>query len=460
MIKTINPLTEQVLETYNWLRADEVEARLTTAHEAYQIWSEFSFEQRGLFLRAWAHEMRSHREALADLACLEMGKLRREALGEVEKCAQSLDYHADHAEAFFEPRNVSVPDLDVKVAIRPLGLIFGIMPWNFPYWQVVRFVSTTLMAGNTVLIKHAPNTLGCSELLMDLAIRSGMPSGVVADLPIDVSQVPKIIADRRVRGVSLTGSTRAGRAVAELAGHHLKPCVLELGGSDAYIVLEDADLELAVNKCVQGRLLNAGQSCIAAKRFLVARPVYGEFVERMHAAFSKLQMGDSRDGETTLAPLARRDLRDLLANQVQRSVSGGSRLVMGGIVPKRKGFFFEPTILADLSPEQVGFREEFFGPVACVASFENEGQAFEWANESSYGLGGAIFTRDALRAMKMAEAKLDCGMVAINDFVRSDVRWPFGGVKDSGFGRELTQFGALAFCNVKSILKAKQPGGS
>jgi succinate-semialdehyde dehydrogenase/glutarate-semialdehyde dehydrogenase len=450
-VQTVNPATEQVLETYDFQSNSELDAKLGQAQEGFHVWRRLSHKERGEFLILLARELRAEKEKLAVQASVEMGKPVTEARAEVEKCAGACEYHAEAAGRWLadDPRASSPRAF---VSYQPMGPILGIMPWNFPYWQVVRFAAPTLMAGNVVLIKHAPNTWGCAGLLADCFWKAGFAKGVYQDLRADIPQLEGIITDVRVAGVSLTGSTRAGRSVAAAAGGALKKVVLELGGSDPYILLDDADVALAAEWAVQARMQNAGQSCIAGKRFIVTRKNYSDFHDRVRELLSKYEFGDPTQAATRLGPLARRDLRDHLHDQVRRSIREGARCEMGGELPPGPGYFYPPTLLTGLNSESLAQTEEFFGPVASLFEAADEAEAFSIANASPFGLGAAVFSRDEERAVKLARDELVAGMCFVNGMVRSDARWPFGGVKASGMGRELTEFGTREFVNIKAVV--------
>jgi succinate-semialdehyde dehydrogenase/glutarate-semialdehyde dehydrogenase len=396
--------------------------------------------------------LRARAGDLAALMAREMGKPLAQGRAEADKCAWACEYYAEHAAALLAPEPAATGARESFVTYEPLGPIFAIMPWNFPLWQVFRFAAPNLVAGNTALLKHAESVPGCARAITALLEDAGLPSGVFTNLFITHEQAESVIAHPAVRGVTLTGSTRAGRAVARAAGAHLKKTVLELGGSDAYLVLEDADLDLAAAACATSRLLNAGQSCIAAKRFVVAESVRGAFTERLVARMAETKMGDPMDATTTLGPLARADLREALRRQVEASLAQGARLRLGGRVPDGPGAFYPATVLDDVRPGMPAFDEELFGPVAAVVGASGEAEAIRLANASPYGLGAAVFSSDLERARRIAAHELDAGACAINDFVRSDPRLPFGGVKDSGFGRELGRQGLLEFMNVKAVV--------
>jgi succinate-semialdehyde dehydrogenase/glutarate-semialdehyde dehydrogenase len=386
---------------------------------------------------------------MAEKMTQEMGKLLKEATGEVDKCVASCKFIREHFEQWKSERESDLHN-GFSVHLQPLGPLVGIMPWNFPLWQVVRFAVPAILCGNTILLKHAPSTWGVAELIEDL-FRQSLPDSVYLNLQVDVDAIEPLIADRRVQGVSLTGSVRAGRSVGRAAGEHLKKCVLELGGSDAYVILEDADVETAAKTCATSRLINAGQSCVSAKRFIVTKKNAAAFTEVFRAELAKANWGDPMKASTTLAPLARKDLRDGLADQVQRSIKAGAKVALGGSAPKQPGFFYEATVLTDVQPGQPAFDEELFGPVGAVITATDDKQAMALANRSPYGLGGAVFSRDVEKAKRLAIQELECGMAFVNDFVKSDAQVPFGGIKDSGVGRELGREGCFEFSNVKTV---------
>jgi len=380
-----------------------------------------------------------------------MGKPITQARAEVMKCAGGCAFFAEHAEAFLEPVRADTDATISYWSYRPLGVVLGIMPWNFPLWQVIRFAVPAAAAGNTVLLKHAPSVPGCA-LGLERAFRdAGFPAGVYTNLFVDLDTTGALIDDRRVRAVSLTGSVRAGRSVAERAGAALKKCVLELGGSDPSLVLADADLDLAVSVCVQSRLQNAGQSCIAAKRFLVVEDVADAFEERLIARMAAAVMGDPMEESTDYGPLARVDLRDALHDQVTRSVDAGATLALGGGVPDGPGAWYPATVLTGVGPGMAAYEEELFGPVASVIRVADEEEAIRVANDTSFGLGASVYTQDVRRGERIADERLDAGACFVNGMVKSDPRLPFGGVKDSGYGRELSRLGIAEFTNVKTV---------
>ena len=449
--QSTDPTTGASLRTYPTLTPDEVWAALDRCHRAQLAWSSVPVRERVAPLKELAAALRGGRKDLARTMTSEMGKPIAQAIAEVDKCALACDYYAEWAEEQLAPVSATTDATVSYWTYRPLGVVLGIMPWNFPFWQVVRFAVPTLTAGNGALLKHAPNVPECADRLEKLFADAGYPKALFANLYADLDTTGALIDHPRVRGVSVTGSVRAGRAVAERAGRGLKKCVLELGGSDPSLVLEDADLDLAASSCVQGRLLNTGQSCIAAKRFVVVDAVREDFqsrvVERMEAA----KVGDPGEAGTELGPMARRDLRDDLHDQVRRSIDAGAELVLGGEVPARDGWWYPATVLAGVAPGMPAYEEELFGPVASVLAARDEEDAIRIANDTSYGLGASVYTQDAARGERIAAERLEAGNCFVNGIVKSDPRLPFGGVKDSGFGRELSPLGILEFTNAKTV---------
>jgi succinate-semialdehyde dehydrogenase/glutarate-semialdehyde dehydrogenase len=381
----------------------------------------------------------------------EMGKPLAGGKAEVEKCAWACDYYAEHAARFLADEPVATDATKSYVAFEPLGVVLAIMPWNFPFWQVFRFAAPALMAGNGAVLKHASNVPGCALAIEEIFRRAGFPEHLFRTLVIDAKQTSAVIRHRLVRAVTLTGSTAAGKAVAKQAGAQLKKTVLELGGSDPYVILEDADLDLAVETCVASRLINSGQSCIAAKRFVVVDAVRQEFEQRFVERMRRVRMGDPLDTASEVGPQARVELRDALHRQVRASVERGARCLLGGQVPPGPGAFYPPTVLTDVTKGMPAYDEELFGPVAAIIPVRNERAALKVANDSVFGLGAAVFTRDVARGERIAAQRFEAGSCFVNAFVKSDPRLPFGGIKQSGYGRELSHFGIREFVNIKTV---------
>jgi succinate-semialdehyde dehydrogenase / glutarate-semialdehyde dehydrogenase len=447
---SVNPATGEEFFQCEGHRPDQVEAILRDADEASIEWRSTPVAERCRLLEQAAQVLESRRDELARLVTLEMGKLIGEAEAEITKCAAGCRFYAEHAEEFLADEVIGTDAHRSLVAYQPLGTVLAIMPWNFPFWQAFRCAAPALAAGNTVLLKHASNVPQCALAIERVFDDAGFPDGVFRSLLIGSSRIADLIADRRVHAVSLTGSDVAGRAVAARAGKHLKKAVLELGGSDPFIVLEDADLELAVAEGVKSRFQNAGQSCIAAKRFLVVAAVADEFLARFRESVEALVPGDPLDPGTTLGPLARADLREGVHDQVTDAVSHGAVAVTGAEPRDGAGAFYEPTILWGVAPGMRAWTEEVFGPVALVTMVGDEAEAIAIANASHYGLGGSVWTRDRERGERVAR-QLECGAAFVNAMVKSDPRVPFGGVKDSGYGRELSRHGIREFTNIKTV---------
>lgn len=449
-IESINPATEEALATFEPLSREEIERALSGAAEAFSRWRRTDFRTRSDLLRRTASCLRQQKERLAGLITAEMGKPIVEAEAEVEKCAWNCDYYAENGEAFLTSKAVQTNAKESYVAFEPLGTILAIMPWNFPFWQVFRFAAPALMAGNAVILKHASNVPQCALAIEDVFRNAGSPPGVFQTVLIPGSAVRPLIEDVRVRGVTLTGSDDTGAMVAEASGRALKKTVLELGGSDPFIVLDDADLRAAAETGVRARNQNTGQSCIAAKRFIVVERVADEFERLLIDGTAALRVGDPRERDTQVGPLARADLRDALEDQVERSLAAGARLATGGQRLERRGYFYAPTVLTSVAPEMPVAREETFGPVAAVIRAKDSQEAVAIANDSRFGLGASLWTRDISLGKQLAR-ELETGSVFINGMVVSDPRLPFGGVKRSGYGRELSDFGIREFVNVQTV---------
>jgi succinate-semialdehyde dehydrogenase/glutarate-semialdehyde dehydrogenase len=452
-IQSINPATGDVVESFAETSRRELDGILDQSDRAFQDWRRRPWSERSRLLRVAAGVLRNQKSTYARAMALEMGKPLAQGEAEAEKCATVCDYYAEHAAAFLEQQPRDLDGTASFVRFDPIGPVLAIMPWNFPFWQVFRFAAPALAAGNVGLLKHASNVTRCALLIEDVFRDAGFPEGVFRSLILRNSAVADVIGDARVRAVTLTGSERAGSAVAEQAGHHLKKTVLELGGSDAFIVLADADLARAARTAADARLINSGQSCIAAKRFIVVDAVADRFEERFVAEMRSRIMGDPLAAGTDVGPQARVDLRTALHRQVRHSVRRGARLATGGAIPSGAGAFYPPTVLLDVRPGMPAFDEEVFGPAAAVIRARDEADAIRLANASPYGLGAAVWTEDRARGRRIA-AELDVGCVFVNALVRSDPRLPFGGVKRSGYGRELAEFGLREFVNIKSVAVA------
>lgn len=448
---SINPATGALIREYPETSPEEVTKALVEADRAAARWRTASFADRVALMHKAGVRLRQRNEDLAHLMALEMGKPLAQGRAEAEKCAWVCDYYAEHAQAFLADELVATDASRSFVSYRPLGVVLAVMPWNFPLWQVFRFAAPSLMAGNAGILKHASNVSGCALAIEDIFRDAGFPPGLFRTLLVGSGRVAGLIEAPQVKAVTLTGSTPAGRAVAAQAGACLKKTVLELGGSDPYLILEDADLELAVESCVAARLINGGQSCIAAKRFIVVEAVRAPFEELFVEKMKAKRMGDPLEAGIDLGPQARRDLRDDLHRQVTRSLEGGARLLLGGRVPEGPGAFYPPTVLTGVAKGQPAYDEELFGPVAALIGVKDEAHAIRVANDTAFGLGAAVFTRDAARGEHIAKTALEAGSCFVNGFVKSDPRLPFGGIKDSGYGRELSVFGIREFVNVKTV---------
>lgn len=450
-IQTVNPLTEEVLHTYSYMTDAEALDVVQKSYDAFLEWRLKSLDERASVISSIASELRKSKDAYAQLMTDEVGKLLRDSVSEIELCAAICDYTAKNGPAFLADETREMPSGRGLVTYAPLGVIYGIQPWNFPCYQAVRYSISSLMAGNGVLLKHSENCTGSGLMLRDIFERAGLPKGLFGVLLITHDQSDTIIEHRLVRGVTLTGSDTAGRSVAQKAASVSKKTVLELGSNDAYMVFDDADLALAVKLCVQGRLFNNGQTCVGAKRFIVTEKNYDEFVQGYVKAFGAIAMGDPNDTATQLGPLVSCRQRDQVHAQVEESVARGAKALVGGVIPDRTGWFYPATILVDVAPGQPAYDDEIFGPVAAIIKAKDDEDAMRIANDSRYGLGGGIFSKDVDRAVKMAATYFDTGMVNINTFALASPDMPFGGVKDSGYGREHADVGLKEFVNVKSI---------
>ncbi len=447
----INPSNGKRLGKIEFWSSERIDQTVRLADSSFAEWRSVTFERRAERMNLAADLLTERSEELAVMMAEEMGKPVTQGRAEVKKCASVCRYYAEKAEAQLSDELLVDGDQRSWLCYRPLGVILAVMPWNFPLWQVFRFAAPTLMAGNVALLKHASNVPRCAQAIDDIFCDARFPRGVFQSMFISSDQVADVIADVRVKAVTLTGSTPAGKAVAELAGEHLKKTVLELGGSDPFIVLEDADVELAAETAVKSRLVNSGQSCIAAKRFIVVESVVAEFTALVVGLMTRQVMGDPLDIKTDVGPMARLDLRDELHDQVMRSVKAGAELLVGGEVPDQPGAFYPPTVLTNVSSGMPAYDEELFGPVASIIEVTDEKHAIHVANDTPFGLGAAIFTRNEKRGREIARNHLNAGTCVVNTMVASDPELPFGGIKQSGYGRELGPLGIKEFVNAKTV---------
>lgn len=452
-ITTINPATDETIASYDLMDREAAFAKIKAGHAAFQDWRRKTHQERAPYLRDIARVLRDNAAELATLMTREVGKLHRDGLTEVELCAQIFEYTAEHGPSMLadEERSHSGGEKKGIVAYCPIGVIYSIQPWNFPIYQPVRVLASNLMAGNAVILKHAAICTGSGLMLRDICQQAGLPAGLFDVLLIDHDVSDEVIEHKLIRGVTMTGSDAAGRHIGEKATHNLKKSVLELGSNDAYLVLEDADLELAVKTCVQGRLYNNGETCVSAKRFVVTAAVYDEFVSAFVEQMKSVRMGDPMNDDTELGPVSSQEQFDTLCEQVESSLAGGAELLCGGKPEDRVGQYYPATVLANCQPGTPAYDDELFGPIASIIKAKDDEDAMRIANDSRYGLGGGIFTRDEDKAVKLARDHFDTGMVRINSFGAADPNMPFGGVKDSGFGREHGGFGLKEFVNIKGI---------
>jgi succinate-semialdehyde dehydrogenase / glutarate-semialdehyde dehydrogenase len=452
-LQSVNPATGEVLETFTAVSGRELEGIIAQSHAAFLEWRTVPFKVRAERMRQAAQILRRRRAEFARTMTLEMGKPITQGEAEVDKCAWACDYYADSAEGFLavQPRETDAKKSYVR--FEPLGIVLAVMPWNFPFWQVFRFAAPALMAGNAGVLKHASNVPRCAVQIEEVFREAGFPRGLFSTALIESSAVAGLIDDPRIVAVTLTGSELAGSKVAERAGRAIKKTVLELGGSDPFIVLEDADLNVAANVAADARLVNSGQSCIAAKRFIVVEAVAEKFIPKFVDELRSRRMGDPLDRATQIGPQARIELRDELHRQVEESIKRGAQRLLGGEIPRGKGAFYPATLLVGVDKGMPAFDEETFGPVAAVIRAKDEADAVRLANDSRFGLGAALWTRDHTRAERLA-AQIEAGAVFVNGLVKSDPRLPFGGIKKSGYGRELSEYGIREFVNIKSVWMA------
>jgi succinate-semialdehyde dehydrogenase/glutarate-semialdehyde dehydrogenase len=453
-MRAINPATGEIFAAYDEMTPTAVGEIISAVHEEFLGWRRTSFAERAAPMRRAGEILRVNAVEYARLMAREMGKPVREGIAEAQKCATVCDFYAENAARFLDREPIATDARKSFVTFNPLGVVLAVMPWNFPFWQVFRFAAPGLMAGNAAVLKHASNVPGCALAIEDVFRRAGFPENLFRALMIGSGQVEAVIENSLVRAVTLTGSGPAGRAVARKAGEMLKKTVLELGGSDPYLILEDADLELATAVCARGRLINSGQSCIAAKRFLAVEKIRRPFEDLFVRKMSAVKMGDPLLEDTQVGPQARHELRDDLHRQVEASVAKGARLLLGGAIPEGPGAYYPPTVLTGVRKGMPAYDEELFGPVAAIIPVADEEEAIATANDSVFGLGGAVLTRDLARGERIAADLIESGCVFVNEAVRSDPRLPFGGIKESGYGRELSSYGIKEFVNIKTVYVA------
>ena len=449
---SINPANNKILESHKEISKENINQIINSSYSTYLDWRNKSISYRSKRMRDLAELLKQKKEKLGALMTQEMGKPIKQSIAEAEKCAWVCEYYADNAKRFLSKKEISTDSKKSFISFQPIGLVLAIMPWNFPFWQVFRFASPTLMAGNVGILKHASNVQGCAKQIEKLFLEAGFPEYTFSNLVIGSNKVSNVINNSLVRAVTLTGSTPAGKSVASLAGSLLKKTVLELGGNDPYIILEDADLNNAVESCIAGRMLNTGQSCIAAKRFIVVKTRLDEFIDKVEQKINNMKMGDPLNSNIDIGPMVNTDARNELHQQVLMSIEKGAKLISGGKIPESDGSFYPPTLLTNVEPGMSAFDDELFGPVAVIISAKDQAHAIDLANKTNYGLGAAIFTGDIDKGEKIAINELEAGSCFVNDFVKSDPRLPFGGIKESGYGRELSEFGILEFVNIKSVV--------
>ncbi len=450
MLSAINPYNESIVGQYEALKGEVINERIARVHKAFPAWSGRSFSERAEVLRAVAAELRKQKDHLAKLMADEMGKPVKEGGPEVEKAAWCAEYYAEHAEAFLADEVLESDASRSYVSYPPLGTLLGILPWNAPLWLAFRYLGPGLMAGNTCVLKHDPNVPGCGAAIEQVFKDAGAPADIMLNLPVETPDVERAIRDTNIAGVSFTGSAAGGAKVAAMAASEIKPAVLELGGSDPCIVMADANLEAAADVAVLSRIINAGQSCIAAKRILVEQSIHDDFVAMLEQRLAKLRMGDPNSPDTDIGPIARRDLQQNLDRQVRATIEAGASCLLGGSIPEGSGFFYPPTLLTQVTPEMCAFREETFGPVMVVTAVKDIDEAVALANDTEYGLGAGLWMGDKEQAEQVAK-RINAGQVAINGIVKTDPRLPSGGIKRSGYGRELGPHGIREFVNAKQV---------
>lgn len=456
---TLNPFTEEEIDFYPYDSLDEITQKLNKSDLAFHVWKKKTLEERKTPIKKFGELLKENKEEMSKLMVKEMGKTLVQAKAEVDRCCKIINHSVENCEKYLADKHEKLSQGDAVITYSPQGVILSIQPWNFPLYQAIRHAIPSILAGNTTLLKHAQNVWGCAQKIEQLFKEAGLDEGVFCVLYAQEKDLEKIYESRKIRGVTFTGSPNAGKEIGALAAKNLKKSVLELGGSDAYLVLEDADLDLAVKHCTQGRLNNNGQTCICAKRFIVVESVYEEFKKKFVKSMSEAQMGDPMDKTTHVGPLARKDLLEKLNEQVDKSIEKGAKCLVGGNIEKRKGFFFQPTILENLAPGMPAYDEELFGPVASLIKVKDIQEAIEVSNSSKFGLGGGIFGQDEDKLLKVAKEELDTGMVNINGFGAAEANLPFGGVKESGYGREFSHYGFHEFMNIKTVMIRRNKDG-
>lgn len=450
-LKSINPKNGKLIQSYEEMLPESIDDLIQKTHHTFLEWKQTNFSERANLMKKAAIVLKEKSNEFAKLMANEMGKPIKQGRAEAEKCAWVCEYYAEHAEKFLQPEMIKTDATKSYVTYQPLGVVLAVMPWNFPFWQVFRFAAPGLMAGNTAVLKHSSNVSGCALMIEKIFQEAGFPEHAFTTLLVSSKGVNKIIENPLITAVTLTGSTPAGKAIASKSGEMLKKTVLELGGSDPYIVLPDANLKSAVNLCTSGRLINSGQSCIAAKRFIIPEEIAENFEKLFLEKMSMHKIGDPLSEDVDVGPQARHDLRDELHDQVTKSIKKGATCLLGGEIPAGEGAYYPPTVLTNVKPGMPAFDEELFGPVAAIIRVRDTEEAIWMANETPFGLGAAIFTGDIKKGEKIAAERLDAGCCFVNDFVKSDPRLPFGGIKQSGYGRELSHYGIKEFVNIKTV---------
>ncbi len=448
---SINPATGSLIKSFDQYNERKIDRIIAGAYKAQKNWGSTVLQLRLACLKRLSEILADSKKEYASLMAEEMGKPLKQGIGEIEKCIWLCNYFIGNSKNYLSDKIIRTRGQKSFITFKPLGLILGIMPWNFPFWQVFRFSVPSIIAGNGVILKHAPNVQGCAFKIESSFSEAGFPKNLFQNIVISSKRVSNVIKSPKIAAITLTGSTLAGKSVAETSGKVLKKTVLELGGSDPYIILEDADIEKSINSCIEGRLLNAGQSCISAKRLIVVDKLYDQFLTLLENKLSKKIMGDPKD-DVDLGPMVSIEARKVVHSQVLKSIKNGANLILGGNIPDMQGSFYPITLLSNVKPGMAAFDEEIFGPVFSVIKAENENNAIDLANNSTFGLGAAVFTKNIKKGEEIAKNRLDAGLCFVNDFVKSDPRLPFGGVKQSGYGRELSIYGLLEFINIKTIV--------